>query len=151
MAAQDIPPFPIPLPAPDSLRVADAAAWYRATVPLILDKLDDGLDDAERFDQAWQMKSRIRLAAALSLYDQELVEEFFHEFPLPCKATLLGRALAWYDEESLEAFALRSLIAISPKEQRAFPGTVGEAIGMEIWDGKQTFIMTENGWQPKPC
>jgi hypothetical protein len=44
---------------------------------------------------------------------------------------------------------LQGLFKITPAELRAFPGTLGEAIGMECRDGKGTWVMTEQGWQRK--
>jgi hypothetical protein len=43
--------------------------------------------------------------------------------------------------------ALQELFKITQAEVRAFPGTIGEAIGMTYWDGKETWVMTEQGWQ----
>jgi hypothetical protein len=40
-------------------------------------------DASERLQEAWHAKSRLRHAAALSLYNQELVAEFFVKHPLP--------------------------------------------------------------------
>lgn len=99
---------------------------------------------------AWALKSRLRLAAALSLYDQELVNEFFEAFPLPSIEEVIRVAASSESEAGKAETALMSLLTISEKERRAFPGTVGEAIGLELWDGKQHWVMTEDGWAPKP-
>ena len=130
--------LPLPIPLPNSLRSADAATWYRASVPLIANVLDRRPDYQAPFEFAWNLKSRLRLAAALSLWDQTLVEEFFAAFPLLSM-----------DEMAARDPALELLLTISEAERRAFPGTVGEAIGLELWDGKQNWIMTEKGWAPK--
>jgi hypothetical protein len=150
MATQNPPTFPFPLPAPDSMPIADAGKWYLATVPLIVGALIDDEDHLARLSDAWQMKSRLRLAAALSLYDQELVEEFFQAFPLPRIEDLRQISSTEAGDEPTAIVALKALVAVSERELRAFPGTVGEAIGLEIWNGQRRYIMTENGWQPKP-
>lgn len=143
------------------MRSADAAVWYRCTVPQIASILNQRPDGVSEFDYAWEVKSRLRLMGALGLYDQELVEEFLATFPLPSKALLLGAP----DLDALmnlpdgeytmpvpvpEHEALAQLLTISEAERRAFPGTVGEAIGLELWDGKQRWVMTEEGWALKP-
>ena len=61
--------LPFPLPAPDSLQASEAAAWYYATVPLIARPLEDAPQDVSKLDFAWSLTSRLRLAAALSLWD----------------------------------------------------------------------------------
>jgi hypothetical protein len=47
--------------------------------------------------------------------------------------------------------ALQELCKLSQAEMCACPGTVGGGpdnfIGMQCWDGKETWVMTEQGWQ----
>ncbi|WP_124540088.1 hypothetical protein [Piscinibacter terrae] len=161
--ANDIQPaFPFPVPRMNSMTAAEAAKWYRVTVPQIAAVLEGRPHYETAFDHAWDLKSRLRLVAALALYDQELVGEFLAAFPLPLKAVLLGQPdmdalMNLPDGEYVmpvpvpEDEALARLLVISPTESRAFPGTVGEAIGLELWDGRQSWVMTEEGWAPKPA
>jgi hypothetical protein len=41
-------------------------------------------------------------------------------------------------------------MALPSGQQRAFPATIGEAIGLQYWDGKCVWEMTEAGWAPAP-
>jgi hypothetical protein len=47
--------------------------------------------------------------------------------------------------------ALQELFKFSQAEMCAFPGTVAgnsdNLIGLECWDGKETWVMTEQGWR----
>jgi hypothetical protein len=45
--------------------------------------------------------------------------------------------------------ALRELFKFSQAEKRALPDTIRESIGLEYWDGKEAWVMTEQGWQRK--
>ena len=141
--------LPLPIPLPDSLRIADAAKWYCASVPLIATVLDTRPDYEEPFSYAWGLKSRLRLAAALALYDQEFVVKFLEAFPLPPQKEVLRMATLLPVQTEGEDAAITLLLTISESEYRAFPGTVEECIDLELWDGKQQWIMTEDGWAAK--
>jgi hypothetical protein len=132
------------------MRVADAAKWYRASVPLIATVLEQRPAHLEPFVFAWNLKSRLRLAGALALWDQELVNEWLASFPLPTIDEFAERSAERHPQREIDPdIALEMLLVVSEQEKRAFPGTVGESIGLEVWDGKQNWIMTEQGWQPK--
>jgi len=120
------------------MTASDAAKWYRAMIPLIPKiKIDEAYGDSDKeirlneFKAHWMMKSRLRLAAALALYDPELVDEFFRGFTLPSVNEYLGSAFSVIQNEKAFDFALFQLLEISEFEKRVFPGTVGESIGME--------------------
>lgn len=151
--------LPFPLPAPDSLRASDAAAWYYATVPLIAGLLDNAPSSQSKLDFAWSLTSRLRLAAALSLFDQELVQDFFTVFSLPSMAELSG--VAHYDairyaegweelpEHVPDDEAVARLLALVASQNNAFDHTFGNEVGLEISDGRQDWMLTSEGWQPK--
>lgn len=143
-------------PKPNSMTASEAAHWYRAMVPLIPSiKIDEayGDDDKEvrlsEFKTNWMMKSRLRVAAALALYDPETVDEFFQAFPLPSANEYLGAGFAIAQDESAFDCALQLLLLVTEKERRQFPGTIGEAIGMECNTRDGIYVMTEKGWAKK--
>jgi len=127
------------------MTLSNASAWYRNAIPLISAFLDGDLSDRERLDEAWNVKSRLRLAAALSLYDQELVNDFFRSFPLPRIKDLLELSQD-HEEESREFSALQLLLTVSEPETGAFPGIV--EIGTTIHNVKgKAFVLTGDGWK----
>jgi hypothetical protein len=143
-------------PKPASMTASEAAKWYRAMVPLVPKiKADDACGDSDRelrleeFKSHWRMKARLRLAAALALYDPELADEFFQGFPLPSVNECLGSAFATSQDESAFRWALYELLEISEAEKRKFPGTIGDSIGMECQTSDGIYVMTENGWAKK--
>ena len=143
-------------PKPDSMTASQAAEWYRAMVPLIPKIMNDDIcGDSDReirlekFKAHWRMKSRLRLAAALALYDPELADEFFQGFPLPSVNECLGSAFAIIQDQRAFEWALNQLLQISEAERRKFPGTVGESIGMECHALDGIYVMTEAGWVKK--
>jgi hypothetical protein len=124
---------------PRSMLISEAAKWYRqmlARLPLLLETTPA---DA-RLALAWETKRQLRETAARSLFDQALKKEFLATMPLPPLEEL--KALHGND-------ALQELFKITQAERWAFPGTLGEAIGLECWDGKETWVLTEQGWQRK--
>lgn len=151
--------LPFPLPAPNSLKASDAAAWYYGTVPLIAGLLDDAPSHCSKLDFAWSLTSRLRLAAALSLWDQELVQEFFAIFSLPSMAELSG--VSHYDviryaeewdelpEHVPDDEAVAKLLALVASQNNAFDHTFGNEVGLEISDGRQYWTLTSEGWRPK--
>ncbi|HET7728429.1 MAG TPA: hypothetical protein VFK48_00225 [Usitatibacter sp.] len=139
------PRHPFPYPAPGTLGPAEAVKWYLESVRAIPGALKRDRSPAEMLEEAWQIKSRLRLAAALALVEQELAEEFLRKMPLPSIDALLAGA---WDEEA-ERRALVKIVSITVGEKNAFPATIGESIGLEVWDGEQSHVMTETGWQPK--
>jgi hypothetical protein len=150
---------PFPYPAPGSMTIAEASKWYLDFVPRISGVVPDQGDedwvphqngDGSRLEQAWNIKSRLRLAAALALFDQELVSEFFEAFPLPTIKELLQRSRASNNGKPSHRVGLDLLVAVSEKELTAFPGTLGESIGAEVHIvGGGTYIVTEDGLEPK--
>jgi hypothetical protein len=142
------PLHPIAYPAPASLLSSEAAKWYLESVRAIAGTLGRDREPMEMLETAWALKARLRLAGALSLVDVELAEEFLRSMALPSIDALLMQAGAPDDADAARK-ALAKLLSITVLEQRAFPGTVGEAIGMEVTTGDETQVMTEQGWQPK--
>jgi len=51
------------------------------------------------------------------------------------------------DSPDPHSAALRALMTITLAERRAFPGTVGEAIGLTYTGRDGTYVMTERGWE----
>jgi hypothetical protein len=142
------PIHPIPYPPPGSLLSSEAAKWYLEAVRAIPSTLGRDREPMELLETAWSLKARLRLAAALSFVDAELTEEFLRAMPLPSIDALLEKAGAPSDADAPRK-ALAKLLSITELERRAFPGTVGEAIGMEVTTGDETQVMTEQGWKPK--
>jgi len=144
----NLPLIPVPAPAICSQTIAEASTWYKDAVARIPECVDEELSTYERLVEAWGVKCRLRLAAALSLYDPELVEDFFAEFPLPSVARLLDLARLGPESEDPGQWALDRVLGPADVGSKAFPATVGEAIGMTMHnvDGK-SFVMTEEGWR----
>lgn len=143
-------------PKPCSKTLSEAAKWYRAMVPLIpnirIDSAQGDTDEEYRlaeFKTYWMMKARLRWAAALALFDPELAEEFFQGFPLPSVNECLGAAFAVAQDDRAFEWALHRLLEISEAEWRKFPGSIGEAIGMECNTPDGVYVMTEEGWVKK--
>lgn len=135
-AAQSFIPAP-----PRSMQAADAAKWYFQMLARLPAMLEPALDDAERVALGWSIKSEMRDVAARAMYDPVLKKEFFAKMPLPSLEELRGQ------EPSI---ALKLLLTVTESEVRAFPGTIGEMIGLQYWDGKHHWVMTEEGWALKP-
>ena len=102
--------------------------------------LDGTQDDTEKVTQGLKIKTEIRDVAARAMYDPALKKEFFAKLPLPSLEELQAQE---------PAAALKLLLAVTQAEKRAFPGTIGESIGLQLWDGKQHWVMTEEGWAPQ--
>jgi hypothetical protein len=143
-------------PKPNSMTASEAANWYRAMIPLIPKiKIDEAYGDSDEevrlneFKTNWMMKSRLRIAAAAALRDPENAEEFLREFPLPSANEYLGSGFAIAQDERAFDCALQLLLLVTEKEKRKFPGTVGEAIGMECNTTDGIYVMTEKGWVKK--
>jgi hypothetical protein len=114
---------PIPYPAPGSLGGSDAARWYLRSVRAIPDALGRDREAREMVQLAWQLKSRLRLAAALALMDQEEAGEFLRKMPLPTLDALFEE-VGVFDPDAAQK-ALDMLLAISEAELCAFPTTTG--------------------------
>jgi hypothetical protein len=140
--------LPFPYPEPGSLTASEARKWYLDCVRRIPEvvSLDQGPEDM--LLEAWPIKARLRLAAAVALIDMELADEFLTLMPLPSIDALLEKAGA-PDAEDAARKACVELLTITEAEKRAFPATVGEAIGMEVFDGQRWQTMTEAGWAPR--
>jgi hypothetical protein len=108
--------------------------------------IDAGVGPAERVTRAWRLKDAMRAAAASALYDPKLKKRFFDSLPLPSLDDLLASVDAGRGDTPREVAAMQRLLTFTSAEQRAFPGTVGEAIGLQYWDGEQVWEMTEAGW-----
>ena len=132
-------PLPFERLRPESLRIADAAKWYLLMVPRLPLLVSDLPDDQQRFERAWFLKNEMRATAARSLYDPSLKGQLLAAMALPDASEML-RSMSPAD-------ALRALATVTPGERRAFPGTVGEAIGLTYHGRDGVFVMTEQGWQ----
>jgi hypothetical protein len=146
----------IQFPQPNSMRAADAASWYCTTVtliPMIARKVPahyDWLEQYDAFVECWNLKCRLRLAAAIAMYDLEITGEFFQKLPLPSAMDYLGQAYFWSrGKGGVFETALQLLGTVSEQEKRAFPGSIGEMIGLEYHGSDGVFVMTEDGWQRK--
>lgn len=135
-APQSFTPAP-----PQSMRAADAAKWYVQMLARLPGMLEPARDDTERVTLGWSIKSEMRDVAARAMYDPALKKEFFAKMPLPSLEEL---------REQEPSTALKLLLTVTQSEVRAFPGTIGEMIGLQYWDGKHHWVMTEEGWAPKP-
>jgi hypothetical protein len=130
----------IPVP-PHSMLAAHAAKWYFQMVARLPAMLEPARDDAERVALGWSIKSEMRDVAARAMYDKDIKKEFFAKLPLPPLEELRAQ------EPSI---ALKRLLTVTRSEVHAFPLTPSEMIGLQYWDGKQHWVMTENGSAPKP-
>jgi len=133
-------PLPFTPVRPKSMRASEAAKWYLqmlCRLPMLIAQEED---EAKRATLAWQIKDQMRNTAAAAMYDPALKKEFFAKLPLP----------ALEEIQSLSpADAIGRLMTITKAEVRAFPGTVGEAIGLEYHLKGQVWVMTEAGWALK--
>lgn len=130
----------IPAP-PRSMRAAHAAKWYVLMLARLPGMLEPARDDTERVALGWSIKNEMREVAAKALYDPALKKEFFTKLPLSSLQELL---------EHEPSTALKRLLTVTQSEVCAFPGTIGEMIGLQYWDGKHHWVMTEEGWAPTP-
>ncbi|MES2948715.1 MAG: hypothetical protein V4858_09250 [Pseudomonadota bacterium] len=130
----------IPAP-PQSMRASDAAKWYVQMLARLPGMLESARNDSERVTLGWSVKSEMRDAAVRAMYDPTLKKEFFAKIPLPSLEELRAQE---------PSTALKLLVTVTQSEVRAFPGTIGEMIGLQYWDGKHHWVMTEEGWAPKP-
>lgn len=141
-------------PKPNSMPFFEAVKWYVAMVQLIPkikgdeysseNEVEKAVDD---FKNHWAMKSRLRLAAAMAMYDPELYSEFFIKFPLPSAYEYLGNAFSVIkDRKKAVAWALFQLLHITEAERAAFPGVIGE---MECDTDDGIHMFTKDGWIKK--
>jgi hypothetical protein len=150
------------VPLPRSMTQGEAASWYRALIPHIESLRIDGYSGDNDHEVAvnllkahWATKSRLRLAAAQALIDQELVGEFLQKFELPSADAHIGLAFVAggpgiaEDPQLVLAFALRILTTVTDRERGLFGGTIGESIGMECQTVDGTYVVTEDGWVRK--
>lgn len=145
------PARPFVAPKPRTMTESEAAKWYLQMVGRLPGMLDGAASAADRLALAWQLKQDMRAVACKAQYDPKLEAEFLARLPLPGLQQLLASAAVGSGpgEGAAEEAALRMLLAVTPAEVRAFPGTVGEAIDMQIDCNGQTFVMTEAGWAPR--
>lgn len=133
---------PFEFPAPSSMTLSQAAKWYWETVPTIPDIIvHKAHGDSEwelRVDELktlWDMKSRLRLAAALALYSQDQVDKFFAVFPLPPATHFLGLGIEYcgLNDKAFE-LAQVQLLNVAEFDRRLFPEVVGD-----LFDGAEIF------------
>ncbi len=142
------------LPKPNTMTFFEAAKWYLAMIQLIPKiKLDqkDSENEVEKiaddFKNHWDMKSRLRLAAALSLFDAALHSEFFNKYPLPSADEYLGSAFSCIkNRRKAVAWALFQLLRITEAELATIPGTISE---MECDTNEGVHVFTKEGWIKK--
>ena len=141
-------------PKPNSMTFFEAVKWYVAMVQLIPkikgdeysseNEVEKIVDD---FKNHWVMKSRLRLATAMAMYDPTLYSEFFNKFPLPSASEYLGDAFSVVkDRKKAVALALFHLLNITESERAAFPGVIGE---MECDTDEGIHVFTKDGWIKK--
>jgi len=122
---------------PKSVTIHDVKKWYVQMLARIPRMLVDIHGDLEKIARGWEIKGEIREAAAHALGDPALKREFLARLPMPSL-------------ESLQAMgptaALAALSSVTKADLRAFPGTLADFIGLEHWDGRDTWVMTESGW-----
>lgn len=146
----------IRVPNPLSLGASQAASWYRTMIPLIPKlpvRIYSGDSEhelaCEKFKAYWATKSMLRLAAAHALIEQELADEFLTKFRLPSAEEHIGFAYIIGGGKHLFSYAMDILTDVSEREKRIFPGTVGEAIGMECHTADGIYVVTHEGWVKK--
>ncbi|MFT3736459.1 MAG: hypothetical protein QM776_15820 [Rhodocyclaceae bacterium] len=146
----------IAVPLPLSMSASEAAAWYRAMVPLIPDLpvgAYSGDNEHElaysKFSAYWATKSMLRLAAAHSLIEQAIAEEFLTKFKLCSAAEHVGRAYVLGEGKYVFSYAMDILKDVPEHEKRLFPGTIGESIGLEYQAADGIYVVTEDGWMKK--
>ena len=123
-------------PKPNSMAYFEAIKWYTSMIPLIPTiKIDEASWEYEKkipvaeFRAHWNMKSRLRLAAAQAMFDQNLVDEFFERFPLPSANEYLGAAFAITQSKSALKYALANLLQVSEIEKRNLTPTFFVHVG----------------------
>lgn len=123
-----------------SMDISEAKKWYLQMLARLPSMLEEAQSEADKVALGWRIKSELREAAARALAPYYSKKDFFAKMPLPSLEELQGQE---------PAAAMSMLLTVTQAEMRAFPATIGESIGMMYWDGKYTWVMTENGWTLK--
>lgn len=143
----------IEIPKPLSLSASKAASWYRTMTPLIPKLSIEYYGDSEhevayeKFRAFWAVKSMLRWAAAHSLVEQGVSEEFLTKFRLPTAEEYVGMAYVLGKGKNTFAYATDILTTVSERERLIFPGTIGESIGMKCNTADGVYVVTEDGWK----
>ena len=139
------------------MAASEAAKWYRGVIPHIPElTIDSHSGDTEyelaynTFRAHWSTKSRLRLAAALSLIEQTLANEFLAKFHLPSVEEYMGRAYVEGVGRRIFDYALLDLTTVTEPEKRHYPGTIGESAGLECHTHDGIYVVSETGWVKKP-
>lgn len=141
--------FPVDVPKPGSLYGGEIDAWYRsavACIPQFVDLDDPEIDDLEA---AWAAKSRLRLAGAMGLIDQETVAaEFLHNNPLPGLGKLISLAERTSPERPLQEVArlLLNVPSKAPLDLRVVNNVSFAEVVMPDANG-QMCVETPDGWK----
>ncbi|MFZ6755626.1 hypothetical protein ACO0K9_00270 [Undibacterium sp. Ji50W] len=125
---------------PRSMRISDSVKWYIQYLARLPSMIEQEQDEAKRVALAWRIKRQLRDVAADALYSTALKKEFYAKLPLPTLNELRSKT---------PAEAIKQLLTVTQVERRAFPGTVGEFIGLQYFDGRHVWEMTEEGWALK--
>jgi hypothetical protein len=115
---------PFPYPAPDSFWAREAMKWYLERVLRIREVLTPDQEPPELAEQAWELKSRLRLAAAFAMREQELTPEFLRKMPLPSLDQLYEETGA-FDPDDAARKVCDAILTVTEEEMCAFPTTVG--------------------------
>ena len=116
---------PFPYPEPGSLLSKEAVKWYLESVLRIPEVISQDQEPHEMLPEVWEVKSRLRLAAALALVDPFQSDRFLLKMPMPTIESLLDSYAP--DHEDAERQAIERLLTVSDEERCAFPTTVGGA------------------------
>ncbi len=135
-------------PARESMTISDTAKWYRHMVTTLEAMTDDATEPFERLQRAWRIKSDLRKAAVIALFDPGLAVEFLDAFPLPELETLLQESGHDVSSPEAAAAALQRLATVSQEETRKFPGTIGESIGLRYNTGAGWVEWNGTAWVP---
>ena len=146
----------IAIPSPLSMGTSQAASWYLAMIPLI-PKLPvraySGDSEHElaynKFKAYWSTKSMLRLAAAQALIQQELANEFLTKFHLGSAEEYLGIACIIGRGKHVFKYAMDILTEVTEIDRHMYPGTIGEAVGMECCTSDGIYVVTAEGWKKK--
>lgn len=130
--------LPVEMPQPGPFY--ELVDWYNNTVNHIQSLVSKEEPDSVTLESAWSLKSRARLAAALALYDQELVSEFLRNNPLPSIQDLLAVARKSDSENPYQA-----ALIILFQQQGEGGGYPELMVCNEVMSYQQTVIPDEHG------
>lgn len=148
---------PFPYPMGGSKSHGSAVRWYLATIqliPLTIENVWEAHGNT-KFECAWSLKSRLRLAGALSLRDQSLVEKFLQELPHPSIEHYLKNIGYNPSEDNYQyepweyADGVHFICNTCGDDPLDDQFKLENSLGLTMWDaqGKQ-WILNSAGWVP---